>query len=79
MKQPIVISPRLVERLRLMPASECRLMFDTLLSDEILNQECVTALSPEQEITYMLFHDMVMRDTRQHSAQLAKPRSLMVS
>lgn len=63
MKHAIVISPRVVERLRFMDADERRLIFDTLVHDEILCDTRTAELTPSQALNYLMVRDMIMRDS----------------
>lgn len=71
MENSIVISPRVVERLRFMDVAERRLIFETLISDEVLAEPRASQLTASQELNYMLVRDMIMRDSRRHARQSA--------
>ena len=53
MKHAIVISPRVVERLRFMDADERHLIFDTLVHDEILCDTRTAQLTPSFRIIFV--------------------------
>ncbi|MBR5725866.1 MAG: hypothetical protein IKX56_03930 [Muribaculaceae bacterium] len=72
MEQAIVINPRVVDRLCFMSPEERRLIFETLIADEVLKEQRVTKLTPEQELTYLLVRDMIMRDSMRCSAMIAQ-------
>lgn len=63
MERAIVITERVMRRMRGLDASERRLMMHTLACDEILKIDRDVVLTPEQEMMYLLIHDSVMRDS----------------
>ena len=67
-----MINPRVVDRLCFMSPEERRLIFETLIADEVLKEQRVTKLTPEQELTYLLVRDMIMRDSMRCSAMIAQ-------
>lgn len=67
MDNALVISARVVERLRFMDANERRLIFETLISDEVLCEPRVSQLTVAQELSYTLVRDMIMRDSRRYA------------
>lgn len=67
MKNAIVLSPQVINRLKNMSIEEQRVLLDTLISDEVLCVERSTKLTAVQELVYMIFHDNVMRDSRRYA------------
>ncbi|MBR4829192.1 MAG: hypothetical protein IKZ92_05250 [Muribaculaceae bacterium] len=68
MDNAIVISPRVVDRLRFMDAEERRLIFDALISDEVLCEPRAVSLTVAQELNYILIRDMVLRESHRFNA-----------
>jgi len=79
MEQAIVISPRVVERLRFMDPAERRLIFDTLISDEVLCESRQNQLTVDQELNYMLVRDMIMRDSCRYATRHVVENGVTVS
>ena len=75
MEHPIVISPRVVDRLRFMDPAERRLIFETLISDEVLNEQRESKLTVEQELSYLFVRDMIMRDSMRCNAIMGRTMS----
>ena len=73
MENPIVISPRVIERMKNMSNEEKHLILETFVSDEILHTERRHALTPIQELVYMMFRDAVMRESFRHRAASFAP------
>lgn len=78
MEKSIVITPRVMNRLKNMSIDERRLMLDTLISDEVLHIERPQTLTPTQELVYFMFHDMVSRDSYRYD-ESQRHKQLMVS
>ncbi len=69
MTTPIVITPRVIERLANMAPEERLLMLDTLCCDEILHIERRTPLSIDDELAYMMFKMNVMNESSCYKPQ----------
>ena len=67
MKNAIVLSPQVINRLKNMSIEEQRVLLDTLISDEVLCVDRSTKLTAVQELVYMIFHDNGMRDSRRYA------------
>lgn len=72
MENLIVISPRVVSRMKNMSVEERRVMLDTLFSDEILGVERNVELTPMQELVYMMFRTNVLNESRQFESMQNK-------
>lgn len=66
MENIIVISSRMISRMKNLSIEERKLMLDTLLCDEILGVERTISLSPAQELLYYMFRKNVMSESRQY-------------
>ncbi len=77
MESTIVISPRIIGRMKNMPVEERKVMLDTLLCDEILGIERSTQLTPAQEMVYFMFRSNVMNESRRYANN--KPAQTFVS
>ncbi|MBQ4005987.1 MAG: hypothetical protein II609_04405 [Muribaculaceae bacterium] len=66
MENLIVISPRVLGRMKNMSDDDRRLILDTFVSDEVLHLPRRQELSPIQELIYMMFRDAVMRESFRH-------------
>ncbi|MBR1882629.1 MAG: hypothetical protein IJ808_06375 [Muribaculaceae bacterium] len=69
MERAIVITPRVLKRLKNMSIDEKKTIFDTLMSDEILHCARACELTPIQELTYMMVRDAIMRDSYRYESQ----------
>lgn len=65
MENLIVISPRIISRIKNMPVEERKVMLDTLFCDEILGVERSVELTPLQELIYMMFRNNVLNESKQ--------------
>lgn len=72
MENFIVISPRVISRMKNMPVEERRVMLDTLFCEEILGVERNVELSPLQELVYMMFRNNVLNESKQFENVQAK-------
>ncbi|MCQ2287751.1 MAG: hypothetical protein MJZ74_01490 [Muribaculaceae bacterium] len=66
MENVIVISPRVISRMKNMSVEERRVILDTFINDEILGVERSTKLSPVQELVYMMFRKNVLSESRHY-------------
>lgn len=66
MENVIVISPRVISRMKNMSVEERKVMLDTFFCDEILGVERNTQLSPVQELVYRMFRNNVMNESRHY-------------
>lgn len=66
MENLIVISPRVINRMKNMSVEERKVMLDTLFCDEILGVERTTELTPMQELVYRMFRNNVMNESRRY-------------
>ncbi len=64
MENVIVISPRVISRMKNMSVEERRIMLDTFFSDEILGVERNVELTPIQELVYMMFKKNILSESR---------------
>lgn len=69
MENLIVISPRVISRMKNMSADERRIMLDTFFCDEILGVERNTELTPIQELVYRMFRNNVLNESRHFDSQ----------
>lgn len=65
MENLIVISPRIISRIKNMPVEERKVMLDTLFCEEILGVERSVELTPLQELIYMMFRNNVLNESKQ--------------
>lgn len=65
MENLIVISPRIISRIKNMPVEERKIMLDTLFCEEILGVERSVELTPLQELIYMMFRNNVLNESKQ--------------
>lgn len=77
MEHTIVITPRVMGRLKNLTLEEKSLMLDTLLADDVLGTERNAELTPIQELIYLMFHDAVTRDSYRYEAQQREKERLV--
>ncbi|MBQ0068216.1 MAG: hypothetical protein KBT09_00460 [Bacteroidales bacterium] len=65
MENLIVISPRIISRIKNMPVEERKVMLDTLFCEEILGVERSVKLTPLQELVYMMFRNNILNESKQ--------------
>ena len=64
MENVIVISPRVISRMKNMSVEERKVMLDTFFCDEVLDVERTVELTPIQELVYRMFRNNVMNESR---------------
>ena len=64
MENVIVISPRVISRMKNMSVEERKVMLDTFFCDEVLGVERTVELTPIQELVYRMFRNNVMNESR---------------
>ena len=72
MENLIVISSRVVNRMKNMSIEERKVILDTFFCDEILGVERNVELTPLQELVYMMFHNNVMNESRRYSNETSQ-------
>ena len=64
MENAIVISRKVISRMKNMSDEERRMIFDTFACDEIFNISRNYKLSPVQELLYSIIKDLILRDSK---------------
>ncbi len=72
MENAIVITPKVISRMRGMSKEEQKMLIETLLCDEILKTERPSELSPVQELVYVLMRDSIMRDSARYQKAMTQ-------
>lgn len=68
MENVIVISPRVISRMKNLSVEERKIILDTLFCDEVLGVERTVELTPIQELVYRMFRNNVMNESRRYEA-----------
>lgn len=72
MENLIIISSRVVNRMKNMSIEERKVILDTFFCDEILGVERNVELTPLQELVYMMFRNNVMNESRRYSNETSQ-------
>ena len=72
MENLIVISSRVINRMKNMSVEERKVILDTFFCDEILGVERSIELTPLQELVYMMFRNNVMNESRRYSNETSQ-------
>lgn len=72
MENLIVISSRVINRMKNMSVEERTVILDTFFCDEILGVERSMELTPLQELVYMMFRNNVMNESRRYSNETSQ-------